>query len=64
MIRLIDLVAILQKSLDRVIFFCIFARVARMSGVRASLAIVHIRKFFKRHKISFDSNVFFKYLKI
>ena len=43
----IDLLAILQKSLDRAIFLYIFMREVRSSGVRASIAIVHIRKFFK-----------------
>ena len=47
MSSLIDLLAILQKSLDRAIFLYIFMRKVRSSGVRASIAIVHIRKFFK-----------------
>ena len=44
---LIDLLAILQKSLDRAIFLYNFIREVRQSGVRASIAIVHIRKFYK-----------------
>ena len=44
---LIDLLAILQKCLDRAIFLYIFMHEVRLSGVRASIAIVHIRKFYK-----------------
>ena len=40
----IDLLAILQKSLDRAIFSYNFIHEDRLSGVRASIAIVHIRK--------------------
>ena len=43
----IDLLAILQKSLDRAIFLYNFIHDVRSSGVRASIAIVHIRKFYK-----------------
>ena len=43
----IDLLAILQKSLDRAIFLYNFIREVRSSGVRASIAIVHIRKFYR-----------------
>ena len=43
----IDLLAILQKSLDRAIFLYIFIHEIRLSGVRASISIVHIRKFYK-----------------
>ena len=43
----IDLLAILQKSLDRALFLYNFIREVRLSGVRASIAIVHIRKFYK-----------------
>ena len=46
----INLLAVLQKSLDRALFLYIFIREARSSGVRASIAIVHIRKFYKMHK--------------
>ena len=42
-----DLLAILQKSLDRAIFLYIFIHEVRLSGVRASITIVHIRKFYK-----------------
>ena len=44
---LIDLLAILQKSLDRAIFLYNFIHDVRSSGVRASIVIVHIRKFYK-----------------
>ena len=43
----IDLLAILQKSVDRAIFLYKFIREVRYSGVTASIAIVHIRKFYK-----------------
>ena len=43
----IDLLAILQKSLDRALFLYIFIHEVRLSGVRASFSIVHIRKFYK-----------------
>ena len=52
----IDLLAILQKSLDRAIFLYSVIHEARLSGVRASIAIVHIRKFF--NEISFDPDSF------
>ena len=45
----IDLLAILQKSLDRALFLYNFIREVRSSGVRGSIAIMHIRKFFKLH---------------
>ena len=43
----IDLLATLQKSLDRAIFLYKFIREVRKSGVTASIAIVHIRKLYK-----------------
>ena len=43
----IDLLAIQQKSLDRALFLYIFIHEIRSSGVRASIIIVHIRKFYK-----------------
>ena len=43
----IDLLAILQKSLDREIFLYIFICEARLSGIRTSLAIACIREFYK-----------------
>ena len=43
----IDLLAILQKSLDRAIFLYILMRKVRLNGVGASITIVHIRKFYK-----------------
>ena len=42
----IDLLAILEKSLDRAIFLYNFIREVRLSCVKASIAIVHIRKFY------------------
>ena len=45
--EVIDLSAILRKGLDRAIFLYIFIREVRLSGVRASIAIMHIPKFFK-----------------
>ena len=45
----IDLLAILQKSLDRALFLYNFIRKVRSSGARASITIMHIRKFFKLH---------------
>ena len=39
---IIDLLAILQKSLDRAIFLYILMRKVRLNGVGASITIVHI----------------------
>ena len=47
MLQEIDLLAIQQKSLDRALFLYIFIREVRSSGVKASITIVHIRKFYK-----------------
>ena len=44
---LTDLLAILQKSLARALFLYIFIHEVRSSGVRASITIVHIRKFYR-----------------
>ena len=44
---LIDLLAILRKILDRAIFLNISMHEVRLSGVRGSMSIVHIRKFQK-----------------
>ena len=44
---IIDLLAILQKSLDRALFLYIFIHEVRSSGVGASITIVQIRKFYK-----------------
>ena len=52
----IDLLAILQKRLDRALFLYIFIHDVRSSGVRASITIVHIPKFDKCSKIPFDSD--------
>ena len=43
----IDLSAIQEKSLDRALFLYIFIREVRSSGVRSSITIVHMRKFYK-----------------
>ena len=43
----IDLLAILQKILDRALFLYNFIRELRSSGVRSSITIVHIRKFYR-----------------
>ena len=43
----IDLLAIQEKSLDRALFLYIPIREVRSSGVRASIIIVHIQKFYK-----------------
>ena len=42
-----DLLAIQQKSLDRALFLYIFIHEIRLSGVRVSITIVHIRRFDK-----------------
>ena len=42
-----DLLAILQKSLDRELFLYIFMQEVRSSGVRASITIAYIRKFYR-----------------
>ena len=48
-LSVIDLLAILRKSLDRALFLYNFIREVRSSGVRGSITIMHIRKFFKLH---------------
>ena len=45
--NIIDLLAILQESLDRALFSYNFIREVRSSGVRGSITIMNIRKFFK-----------------
>ena len=42
-----DPLAIQQKSVDRALFLYILIHEIRSSGVRASITIVHIRKFYK-----------------
>ena len=44
---LIDLLDILQKSPDLALFLYHFIREIRLSGVRASITSVHIRKFYR-----------------
>ena len=46
-VSVIDLIAILQKSLDRAIFLYIFIHEIRLSGVRASISIVRIQEFYQ-----------------
>ena len=48
----IDLLAVLEKGLDRALFLYIFMHEIRLSGVRASITVVYIRKFYK--KVSFN----------
>ena len=43
----IDLLAFQQKSLDRALFLYILIYEIRLSGIRASTTIVHIRKFYE-----------------
>ena len=43
----IELLAVLQKSLDRALFLYIFIHQVQLSGVGASITIVHIRKFYR-----------------
>ena len=50
---LIDLSVVLSKSLDRTAFLLIFIQSARLSGVRASITVVRIRKVYKMYRISF-----------
>ena len=54
----IDLLAILQKSLDRAIFLYNFIREVRKSGVRASIAVVNIQNSTKCYEISLDPHLF------
>ena len=39
-------------------YFVYFIRKVRLSGIRGSITIVHIRKFSKMYKISFDLDSF------
>ena len=43
----INFLAIQQKSLDLALFLYSFTREVRSSGIKASITIVHIRKFYK-----------------
>ena len=45
----IDSLSFLQKSLDRALFLYNLIHEVRSSGVRGSITIMHIRKFFKLH---------------
>ena len=55
--------AILQKSLDRALFLYIFTHEVRLSGVRASITILHIRKFYKMLSNIVRSRFFFRIAK-
>ena len=59
----IDRLAILQKSLDRALFSYNFISEVRSSDVRASIIIVHIRKFFKMHQSVVRFRFFFRIAK-
>ena len=59
----IELSAILQKSLDRALFLYNFIREVLLSGIRASITVVHIRKFFKMHHNIFRFIFFFRIAK-
>ena len=63
LINSIDLLAIQQKSLDRALFLYIFIHEIRSSGVRASITIVHIRKFYKMYQRIVRMRFFFKIAK-
>ena len=43
----LNMAAINLSAKDRGLFLCIFTHEIRSSGVRASITIVHIRKFYK-----------------
>ena len=43
----IDLLAILRNSMDRALFLYNFLREVQLSGARASISVVYIRKFYK-----------------
>ena len=53
-----DLLAILQKSLDRALFLYISIHKVRLSGIRASISLVHIGNSTKSNKISFNPDSF------
>ena len=59
----IDLLAIQQKSLDRALFLYIFIHEIRSSGVKASITIVHIRKFYKMLQSIIRLRFFFRIAK-
>ena len=64
--RTIDLLAMLRKSLDRALLLCIIIiiiRRVRSSGVRASIIIVHIRKFYKLYQNIVRFRLFFRIAK-
>ena len=54
----IDLLAILQKSLDRALFLYIFIRVVRLSGVGLLSLLCTFENSTECSKISFDSDSF------
>ena len=58
-----DLLAILQKSMDRVIFLYNFIREVRLSGVRARSQLCTFENSTKCTEISFDLRSYSEYLK-
>ena len=54
-----DLLAVLEKSLDRVMNLYIFIWKVQLSWVRASVTIAHISKFYKNHKTIVRIRFFF-----
>lgn len=55
----IDLFVVLKKSLDRAMFLCICIQSVRLDGVRASITIVYVQKFYKMHETNVRFRVFF-----
>ena len=59
----IDLLAILQKSLDQALFLYSFIREVLSNGVRASITIMDMQKFFKMHQNFICFRFFFRIAK-
>ena len=60
---IIDILAIQQRSLDRALFLYIFIHGIRSSGIRASITIVYIRKFYEMQQSIVRLRFFFKIAK-
>ena len=60
---LIDLSAVQQKSLDRALFLYISIHENRSIGVRASITIAHIQKFYKMWQSTVRLRFFFRIAK-
>ena len=58
-----DLLSFSKKSLDRAVFLYMFTRNVRVSDVRTSIAIVHIRKFYRTCHIIVRFGFFFRIAK-